>query len=366
MLREKTGIGPGLLFTITVSLLLGISSIQITNVAAEYGGHNGYWGLIGAYLLSLLVIYAASDLQKMYPEKSLVEYASIIFGKVPGKVFGFIFLLLIFFLLLWSVRATAEVINLYFLQRTPLSIVAGLFILSAGYLASKGVEGITKTCAFFLPLALIIIVFSILVSYELFNYDRIRPVFYLDQRSMLSSVVQLFYVFFPLANLFIFLPYLTEKGTAFTVVVKATIISVAILFVAIAAVTGTYGAKGVARYSWPMIEMTRTESIPYLLQSFGGLYFVAWISQVYIGAGACYFAAAKGCSQLFPCLHYKWFILILFPVIVFLSLFLPGVIEARTFFDYFRIVGAVILFFIPLLLWVTAKLKNGRSETNAA
>ena len=363
MIRETTKIGPGLLFAVTVSLLLGMGIIQTANVAVRYGGHSGYWGLVGACLLSLLVIFAAFDLQKMYPEKSLMEYAPEVLGKVPGKIAGFVFLLLIFSLLLWSVRSTAEVISLYFLHRTPFSVTAGLFIIAVAYLASRGIEGISKTCAFFLPLALVIIVLILLVSLQNFHFDRISPVLYLSQ-GYVSSVFQLLYVFSPFAALFFFLPYLTDKGKASAVVLKATLLSVAIIFITVVAVIGTFGAKGVLRYSWPAMELTRVVNLQYLFHSFGGLFVVTWISQVYIGAGACYFAAAQGSSQLFSCLHYKWFILIFFPLILFLTLFLPGAVEVRIYFEYFRIACAVVLFLIPLLLWIIAKLKNGRRETD--
>ena len=365
MLRENTEIGPGLLFTVTVSLLLGLGIIQTANVAARYGGHSGYWGLIGACLLSILVIFAASDLQKMYPGKSLMEYAPSILGKIPGKIAGLVFLLLIFSLLLLSVRSIAEVINLYFLQRTPISVTAGLFIIAVAYLASRGIEGITKTCAFFLPLAFIVIVLTLLISFQNFDFDQIRPVLYIRQGHV-SAVFQLLYAFSTLAALFFFLPYLNDQEKAMPVVLKGTFLSVAVIFVVIVAVMGTFGARGVLRYSWPTMELTRVLNLPYLFSSFGGLFVVTWLSQVYIGAGACYFAAAQGSTQLFSCLHYKWFILILLPLILFLSLFLPGTVEVRRYFEYFRIAGAIILFSIPLLLWITAKLKNSRGETNAA
>ena len=214
-----------------------------------------------------------------------------------------------------------------------------------------------------LPLALCMIILTLLASYQYFNFDRIKPIFYINQETLLS-VIQLFYAFFPLAIIFIILPYLTDHQKGRAAVLKATGLSATILFFFIVANIGAFGAKGVIRYSWPLTELTRTIDIPYLLQSFGLFYIVAWLSQIYITAGAYYFSVAQGYSQLFSCLHYKWFILILLPIIIILTLILPGVIDVRLFFEYFRISGFFILFVLPLLLWVVAKLKNGRRDAS--
>lgn len=364
MLRERTGIGAGLLFTVIISSFLGISNQQTAYLAAKYGGHNGYLGLIGAYFLSIPLIFAAIDLQRMYPGKSLIEYAPLVLGKALGKVVSSIFLLLIFLLLVWSVRSTAEVINLYLLQRTPLHITALLFIVSVLYLTCHGIEGITKTCSFILPLALFVTILTLLESYQYFSFERISPIFDINIETF-SASFHLFYAFFPLANIFIFLPYLTDKKKGLSIILTATTIGVVILLFFIIANIGTFGAKGVLRYSWPITELTKAIKMPYLLQSFYLFYIITWLSQIYIGAGSCYYAAAQGCTQLFSCLNYKWFILILLPIVVFAVLILPGVIEVRQFFDYFRIIGFAILLVIPFMLWSVAKLKKGGKRKNA-
>lgn len=359
MLKEKTGIGTGLFFTVIISLLLGIGNQQTAFLAAKYGGHNGYLGLIGAYLISILVILAAFDLQKMYPGKSLIEYVPLILGKVLGKVIGFIFILLIFFVTVWSIRSTAEVINLYFLQTTPLWIIAVFFLVAIAYLAFQGIEGITKTCSFIFPMAFVFIVLTLVASYQYFQFDRIKPVLYINL-STLSSVLHLFYAFLPLSVIFIFLPYISSNRKGLAATLKSTGIGAAVIFLYIVANIGTYGADGVIRYAWPNIELTKIIDIPYLFQSFGSFYIIAWLSQIYIATGACYFASAQGFTQIFTFLHYKWFIIILFPIVIFTALFLPGVIDVRSYFTYFRIIGSIILIIIPLLLWATAKLQRKR------
>ncbi|MFZ5943183.1 MAG: GerAB/ArcD/ProY family transporter [Bacillota bacterium] len=354
-------IGAGLLFCLLLSLTLGIGNQQLPYLAAKYGGSSGYLGFILAYVLIMLIVFVALYFQKRYPKKSFIEYTQLVLGNVLGKILSCLFLSFILLLLVWAIRSTAETMDLYFLQRTPLWVIMVLFFLSITYLALQGIEGITKTCAFFLPMAFIFMALIVFVSYQNFDFDKIKPVFHVHQGTFLSAI-HLFSAFFPLSILFIVLPFLTDIKRSQAISVKATLLGTAILFFFIVASMGAYGAKGLLRYGWPTTELPRITNIPYLLQTFGFFYTVTWLSQMYIGAGACYYAAAQGFTLLFSRFNYKWFILILWPPTFFLAWILPGVIELRIFFDYFRIIGFIILFILPLLLWVVDRSKPGRRD----
>jgi len=357
MLREKTGLGPGLLFAVLFSSLLGIGNQQLPYLAAKYGGASGYLGLLGAFGLGIFMSKAAVDLQKRFPEKSLVEYAPLILGRVLGKLSGFLYLSFLLFLLVWSLRSAAEAINLYYLQRTPIWIIALLLVLAVTYLTLRGAQGVAKTAAFILPLAFFFTVLTLIMSFQNFSYDRIAPVYHLHTGTLVAAS-HLFYAFFPLALVFSFLPYLTVPGKGMSVILRAAGTVAVIFFFFIVACIGMYGALGVVRYGWPITELSRTIHIPYLLESFGLFYSVTWLSQIYIGAGACFFALAQGLTQLFSCWHYKWFMLVLWPIIIALVILPDGVIQVRQFFDYFRLFGFVILLAIPVLLWLTAKVSQ--------
>ena len=49
MLKEKTGIGPGLLFMVLFISLFSYGVIESPHAAAKYIGNNGYWGFLLAF-----------------------------------------------------------------------------------------------------------------------------------------------------------------------------------------------------------------------------------------------------------------------------------------------------------------------------
>lgn len=358
MLKEKTGIGPGLLFIFLFSSLFGFGLMTSPYVAAKYIGPNGYLGLIVAMLLTVPVIVVLVRLGNKFPDKSIIEYLPIVFGKVPGKVVGFIYLAFLLALTVSATRSMAEEFNVYFLMKTPVWAIAAIMLLSVAYLAHKGIEGITRLAAFVFPLAFIFIILSMMLAFQNFQPDHIRPVFNINLSKLSLGSIQMFYVFFPLATVFISYQYLTEKQKGQNILLGATLLAFVPILGMVLGAIGMYGAKGILRYNWPVLEMIRTAMMPFLLETFDLFFTITWLSQLYIAIGGFYFAAAQGSSELFETLNYKWFVIALFPVILGLTLLPPSLIEVHIITDYLRIVGFMVVFALPLIVWLIAGFRN--------
>jgi len=360
MLKGKTAIGPGLLFTFMFSSIFGYEIMQLPLAAAKYGGPNEYWGLVVAFGLSTIVILQLVALQKRFPGKSVVQYLPDVVGTVPGKILGIIYILFLIILLSWTVRAVAEQFNTYFLLRTPAWVIMALTLLSIMYLAYTGIEGITRLASFVFPLSFIFILLSTAISFQFFDPDKVRPVFYVQGYEIPIVALESFYSFFALAVLFVVLPYLTEQNKALKTLVTANTLAFAFTFLLVIAAIGTFGAKGVLRYSWPIMELIKNTNIPFIFQTFGLFFAVAWLSQLFIAAGGFYFAAAQATSELLKGLNYKTVILAFFPAIFILSNLVPSTVSFREWLGYLRLSGFAVVFGFPLLLWIlTTLLKRG-------
>lgn len=141
MLKEKTGIGPGLLFIFLFSSLFGFGLMNSPYIAARYMGANGYLGLIVAMFLTIPVITAIVELGKRFPDKSIIEYLPLAFGSVMGKIVGFAYVLFLLALTVYAIRSMAELFNIYFLMNTLVWALSALMLISVAYLAHLGIEG---------------------------------------------------------------------------------------------------------------------------------------------------------------------------------------------------------------------------------
>jgi spore germination protein len=365
MLKEKTGIGPGLLFMVLYISMFSYGAMQPIYLAAKYMGNNGYWGFLLAYVITIPVIALICLLGKRFPLKSVIQYLPEVFGTILGKLLGFIYLVFIMCLMVWASRAISEEISVYFLSRTPMWALLFLFLAVAAYVAHQGIEGVTRLAAFIFPVTFFFSFIAILFSFQNFQLDNIRPIFLIDGFKIPYGSLQMFYPFIPLLTVLMIYPYLTEKQKNFKVITGATSLVFIVIFLLILSGIGNYSAPGTLRYSWATLELTRKANLPFLLQSFGLFFGATWLTQALVGTGFFYYILSDGMAKLFNVWNYKWFTLILFPLTYILVLLPSGVIDMRLVFPYIRITGFAITLGLPLLVLLVAFLRN-RGIKNAS
>ncbi|ATW26511.1 GerAB/ArcD/ProY family transporter [Candidatus Formimonas warabiya] len=366
MLKEKTEIGPGLLFMVLFAPLVGYGLMQSPYIAAEQIGNNGYWGFVLAFVPAVGLIGILDALGRRFPQKSLIQYLPDVCGPFWGRILGFIYLLFMMAVLTISSILAVLQSETYFLFRTPSWALILFFLGISAYIAHQGIEGIARLSAFVFPVTFVLSVLSIAFSFQNFELDNIRPVCLIDGFKIPLGAVQMFYPFFPLSTVLLIYPYLTEKQKGFKTILGAASLAFIIILVTIVNTIGNFSAPGILRYSWPVIEVTRKANLPFVLQTFGLFFTAAWLTLTLAGTGFFYYVLAEGSAQLLRRLNYKWFTLVLFPLIYCLMMLLTGVIEVRYIFSYFCVIGAALSLGIPLLVWFLAVIKRWGEKKDAA
>lgn len=361
MLKEKTAIGPGLLFSFTFSVIYGYGMLLSPVIAVKYIGNNGFWGILLAFVLFLPVVYAAFKLTERFSGKSLIEYLPEIFGKYIGKVVGVLYLLLILVIMTLALRITVEVLNIYFLFRTPAVVISAIILLTIAYTTYHGIEVITRLASFIFGPALLFIVIGIALSFVNFQFQTIRPLFLINYEKLAVGTMHLTNIFFPGIILFSVLQYLTNTKKGIKNVYKATSLAGFLIFLVVMTNIGVLSPKGVTRYSFPFFEMTRITTIPFILQTYGVFYSVVWFTQIFISISGFYFTVSQGFVELTGLLNYKRFILLLFPVILILSNYPPSIIEVREIYDAIRPMGFILLIVGPIAIWLISLFKKRRA-----
>lgn len=359
MLKEKTGIGPGLLFMVTYVTMFGFGVVQAPYVAAKYIGANGYWGLVLAFALSLLMIKLIQIMGQAFPGKSLVQLLSIGFGAWAGKILSLLYLFFVLVLLVWASRSISEFISVYFLPRTPMWCSVLLFLIVSTFAAHQGIEGLSRLAAFIFPLTLLFSLLPILFSFQGFQLDHIRPILFIEGERFAFGALQLYYPFIPLILIPMLFPYLTKRENMPRVLMGASALAFIMILLVIVSGLGNYGALGVLRYSWLTFDLIRKANIPFVLQTFGLFFAATWLSQALAGTGFIYYILAEGVAQVTHALNYKWFTLILFLPAFYMTLWFPSVVDTRMILPGLRIAGIALSFFLPLIIVGSFILRRG-------
>ncbi|HEX3048681.1 MAG TPA: endospore germination permease [Bacillota bacterium] len=356
MLTEKTGIGAGLFFILVFQAVVGYGMLNAPYLAAKYIGASGYWGPVLAFGEAFLVIWIIHRLGKRFPNQFIIAYAPRIFGKWLGAMIGLVYILFMLGLTLLCVRMFAGHFGLYFLVRTPGWVINGAILLTVFYLSRKGIEGISRLASFLFILPLSISILTLVFSFQNFQLDNLKPFFHLSGNRLMMGLVHSFNSFLPLSMLFMVYQYLTDGQKGFRMMLTATgLASIFILGIVISSL-GTFGAVGVTRLSWTFTEVTKQAEVPFILQSFNLFYSPVFLIQTVIGASSFYYAAAQGSAEYFKKLNFKQFQLIFLPVIFLAAIWFKSDIMVRKLFEYFRVAGFILIFVVPIIIWLMAVL----------
>ena len=363
MLTEKTGIGPGLLFVTVFSAIYGYGLLLAMFFAAKYFGVSGYWGAVLVFLLMVPVIYAVTDLGRRFPGQSIIAYLPEVMGKVLGRIIGVGYLLFMIVLTGWAILTISGIFNTYDLPRTPLRVIFGLILIMVFYITGKGVEGITRVAAMLFVFCMMFILLYTALSFQNFRLDNVLPIADFTMKDLtngkyLNGLISMFNVGLPLSMLFMVYPYLTERRKGRKILFGAAGLAVVLIGLAIVSAIGNYGAKGVLQYAWPYMEQGEQINIPYVIISFGLFMPTIMLILTLFGGSSFYFAAAQGCAELFGRFKfrtYRWFLL---PVIYFSGAWTTNAVIQRMFFEYFKVIGFIMVFGMPLFVWLVAVIRR--------
>lgn len=359
MLKEKTGIGPGLLFMVLFASIFGYGIMQSAYVAAEYMGNNGYLGFILAFILALGLIYILNRLGRRFPNKSIIQYLPEVFGRIVGKILGFTYLAFIMGVLFINSSLIVQQNKTFFLAITPSWAVILLFLSISAFIAYQGIEGITRLAGFVFPVTFVLCLVAIAFSFQSFELDNIRPIFFIDGLKIPLGTLQIFYPFVGLITILMLYPYLSEKQKILKASAGAATLAFLMILALMISAIGNYSATGILRYNWTAIEITRKASLPYVLQTFGLFFTVSWLTLTYVSTGLFYYVLAEGATQLVNKLNYKWMVIILFPII-YLSILIisSGTIQLHTVSPYYRYLSFGITLMLPLFIWFMAVIRK--------
>jgi spore germination protein len=160
-------------------VLVGIIGLSL-NIPKDFGTYAATGGWVipvvggGAAILSGFIILA---LNLKYEQKAIYEYLQNIVGKYLSALIMLIYFFRFIFLGSLVTRALLQVVKETILIKTPYWPLAFIFLLSASYAASRGLQSFSYICEFyylFLMLLSIIIFATMFSSGELIN---VRPFF---------------------------------------------------------------------------------------------------------------------------------------------------------------------------------------------
>lgn len=295
-------ITPRQLTSTVILFLIGSSSLFLLGGNAD---RDAWMSVIIGVLAGLLLLSCVTlQIQRLEPDRNLIEIFKLYFGRIIGFVFGFIYVIYYCYKCIRNVREFADLSIMYLLPDTPLSMVILMICFIGGYAVIGGPEILFRMVEILLPILFMIyiVLFILLLSAGLVDLNRLLPMLEQGFKPVWNAAIPEI-ISFPFGELVLFLMFWRYTAADdYKVVTRMTIKGyvfagafITLMNVVTIASLGQFASWSVV----PLLQATTFVELGNILERIDPLVSLLLFSAVYVKLTAYYLGASIAFSYLF-------------------------------------------------------------------
>ncbi|GGH22604.1 spore germination protein [Paenibacillus segetis] len=342
----------------------GILTLPRT-LAEEMKTPDGWITVVLGGLIIMLVGICIVKLCQQFPGETFFQFGKKIVGSWIGHLLGILMVLYFMCLSAFEIRVMAEVTMLYLLEGTPLWAIIMFFMWIGLYLASGGINPIARLFEIILPITFVVFIFSMALSYKIFDIDNLRPVLGDGILPVIRGLKSTILVYAGYEVMLIVTAKMQQPKDGVKAMVIGTGIPIFLYIVTIIMVIGAMSIDGVVRSTWPTLDLMRSFEIAGLLfERFEFFLLVIWIMQIFSTFSICHYTASLGLSQIMN-KKIKPIMYLLLPIIFLVAMLPKNVNELFEFGDFIGNISIYLVGLVSIILLLMSKVfKKGAVEQN--
>lgn len=342
--------------------LAGITVISLPRTMAVNAGTGGWFTLALSTLLFLIPTAALATLNRMFPEQTLFQYATLLVGKVLAVVLSVVYAVYFLGIFAFIAREVSEIIKADFLYKTPLKFILFILVATSLYVTSRGMANLGRILEMELYFAIFVII--ALHSMMFFNGDtyNLRPLYNPTKTpeyfKAVANGVPAFLGFEVLAVL----PFHKSNLRRGRLYALLAILAVGLTYIYI--VESCYSILGVddiINYDDAMIVAVRRIDAPYLeiFRRVDLIFLVAWLTAVLSTLNIYNYGFHSIACSLFPRAG-KWPVMVVVGAAAFVIGMWPSCyVTNQKYFDQFVYTLAPFTgFLIPAVLLIMTRIRK--------
>jgi spore germination protein KB len=346
-------------------VIVATADLLVPAITAKYAERDMWISPLWASLIGYLTVYLVYYLHSYFPGQSIIQYSPKIIGVIPGKVVGFIVL----YDLLYSngniLRQYGEFIVGSFLFETPLIVVIGTIALVCAMTVRAGIEVLARAAQVFVPIVVLFYLVLLILMIPFMKVENIFPVLANGVTPSLLGAVTPQGWFSEFILFSFLLPFVTDRERGMRMGIS-TVVATTIALFAINISTLLVLEGEVSHTTYPFFTAVQIISFADFFENLDSVVMAIWVSGAFIKISVFYFALAIGTAQWLKMDDYRPIVFPLgFLLVVFSFWTAPNLSELST--NIGKIAGfqtTSVFTCIPLLLWIIAKLRRRREESD--
>lgn len=325
--------------------------------------------IIIAFLFLVPMLYIDSKILSLFPGKDLYDILTVVFGKFIGKIITLIYIWYSFHLGALVIRTFSSFVNIISFPETPEQVMAIFMGLLCIFTVKAGIEVIARFSRFTLPMVLLILAVTIIISLSKADFINLRPILYYGIKPVLLSAFGIFALPFGEAVIFtLVFGCLKDSKQSFKVFFISSAIGILLVLAVAVRNIVVLGVPYASSLYFPSYAAVRTLRVGDVIQRFEIVVAVVFIFGGFVKTCVCLYALSIGVSKFLNIDNYKHLVAPLGLLMMsFSCTVFESTIEAFSWagraYAYYVIPFQIIL---PIIILVAAKFKLRKQQQNSA
>ena len=362
-INKHKALSPRLFFFLLFTPCLSYSLMFFPLTGARVIGVDGYLAIPVAFVLTVPITLVAWYFTSQYPGLTMIEYAPLILGKILGFIYNLLYLSGLFLITIVFFREVTGLAYGFLINRAPVLFANLLMVAAAVYLSYYGVSSVARLASFLFP-AVLVLSATILLAFQNWRLLNILPIGAEPIGAYFRGGMESLYIFYPLTLIFQATGFADRREKVFPLSLLTLSLITGLYLLNFVGITGVFTAEGITRYLWPNMEFARTIDLPFFFEEIGLVFNVAWGVLSYSTVTIFLFFLSHGLAQLNikpgisqDPVSYQNILIFLGLIIVVALQCIPNLNILRDNLKIMQIVGGLLLFGLPFLLFLSSLLR---------
>ncbi|MEW9673438.1 endospore germination permease [Ammoniphilus sp. 3BR4] len=278
--------------------------LTLPGLSFKYAEHDMWLAPIWASLPGFLVVYIIWQLNRLYPNQTLIQYTPHILGKIAGKAVGFVYLFFFLYNCGASLRMYGEFLIGVFLNRTPLVLVMGILTLATTFAVRAGLEVLARLSDMFVPIIFLLWLIIVLLLIPELEVKNMLPIMENGITPSLKAAIIVAPFFELYFYIFTLLPYLSDRKQGLKWgMISVVAVMVTLVMTNLAALLLFGGITG--SFIFPIMTVARYISYADFFENLEAVVMAIWIGGTFIKLGLFQYTVVLNTAQWLNLSDYK-------------------------------------------------------------
>lgn len=353
------------MFSILVQGLIGIRILTLPRDVIGYAKNDAWISMLIMYVITLATAYAFYWISTKYKSLDISQIHIAVFGRVLGRVFLLPIIVYIIMTVGLALRLFAYSIRIFLLDRTPISVIIFLMLISCLYCLREDIKTISIVMDILLPLVLISTLLLVLLPIKSADPGNLLPVMHRGIKPIILGALQIVDPLIACAIIAYMLPYFDDtksvKKYIFWAITVTSLIYLSIIVICLI----VFGTNEIEYILFPTLTLTKTiRTSSMIFERAESLFMISWIPITFSTILINYFICKLTLKTFFNLKKNNFIIYGVFPVFFIIAMLPQNIVELSKYLGYTGTMAVGMNFiYLPFFCFMVY-LKNRRKTKN--